>query len=92
MSASSKIRKSVVEHYVQAIVRLNKKGILQVKFINKGIALINDKINSTSTANAVTYVDSIFTRELKLLLAQVSLAGNEASLTRAKVLLQEFIA
>jgi hypothetical protein len=90
--SASKIRKSAVELFVQAIVRQNKKGVIQIKFVNKAIALINDKLNDTSTAESVTHVDSIFTRELKFFLAQVSLAGNTESLNRAKTLLQEFIA
>lgn len=90
--SASKIRKSAVELFVQAIVRQNKKGILQVKFIQKAIALIQDKINDTNTAESVTHVDSIFTRELKLFLAQTSKAGNIDSLNRAISLLQAFIA
>ena len=88
----TQIRKSPVELFIAAFVRQNRKGIVGVRFIQKAIAMINDKLNGTETADAVTQANGLFTTNIKLLLQNTSRAGNEESLNRAKALLQAFIA
>ena len=90
------LKKSPLEFFVSSFVKQKSRFKVPAVYIDKAIALIDEKIDPTccegsGTVDLHTFRDNLLTRSVKMYLTATPKTGaNIKSLQRTKVLLTEF--